>query len=175
VARTADNEWVSMTRLSGNQESEMLGLFMSPFGNKTRMLEKLRTIAIEWGAKVRMRCSSPQETWVAPLKTTISRKVAYPLPALTLTEAECISIMAPALRAALPESGISSSISLVVRHGPTETRLCLNVLVESNGCLAVKPKNTKLMYAEMVRVNTSVVEAQDLLIANGGDPITSLI
>jgi len=83
--------------------------------------------------------------------------------------------MAPALRAALPESGISSSISLVVRHGPTETRLCLNVLVESNGCLAVKPKNTKLMYAEMVRVNTSVVEAQDLLIANGGDPITSLI
>jgi len=46
--------------------------------------------------------------------------------------------------------------------------------VESNGCLAVKPKNTKLTYAEMVRVNTSV-EAQDLLIANGGDPITSLI
>jgi len=46
--------------------------------------------------------------------------------------------------------------------------------VESNGCLAVKPKNTKLTYAEMVRVNTSV-EAQDLLFANGGDPITSLI
>ena len=120
VARTADNEWVSMTRLSGDQESEMLGLFMSPSGNKTRMLEKLRTLAIEWGAKVRSGRSSQEETWVA-LKTTISRKLAYPLPALTLTEAECISIMAPALRAALPKSGISSSISSLVRHAPTET------------------------------------------------------
>jgi len=46
--------------------------------------------------------------------------------------------------------------------------------VESNSCLAGKPKNTKLTYAEMVRVNTSV-EAQDLLIASGRDPTTSLI
>jgi len=45
--------------------------------------------------------------------------------------------------------------------------------VESKGCLAVKPKNTKLTYAEMVRVTTAV-EAQDRLIGNGGDPITSL-
>ena len=46
--------------------------------------------------------------------------------------------------------------------------------VESNGCLAVKLKNTKLTYAEMVRVTTAV-EAQDRLIGNGRDPITSLV
>ena len=46
--------------------------------------------------------------------------------------------------------------------------------VESNGCLAVKPMNVKMMYAEMVRVTTAV-EAQDCLIGNGGDPIASLI
>ena len=46
--------------------------------------------------------------------------------------------------------------------------------VESNGCLAVKPKNTKLTYAEMVRVNAAV-EAQDHLIGNGGDHFTSLV
>jgi hypothetical protein len=51
--------------------------------------------------------------------------------------------------------------------GPTEKR------VESNGCLAVKPKNTKMTYAEAARVS-GVVEAQDRLIANGCNPTTSL-
>ena len=46
--------------------------------------------------------------------------------------------------------------------------------VESNGCLAVKPKNVKLSYAEMVKV-TAAVEMQDRLIGNGGDPTTDLI
>jgi hypothetical protein len=46
--------------------------------------------------------------------------------------------------------------------------------VESNGCLAVKPKTTKLTYAEAVRLN-DVVDAQDEVIANGGDPIADLV
>lgn len=46
--------------------------------------------------------------------------------------------------------------------------------VESNDCLAVKPKNAKILYAKMVRVTTAV-KRQDRLIGNGGDPITSLI
>jgi len=46
--------------------------------------------------------------------------------------------------------------------------------VESNGCLAVKPKNIKMTYAKMVRVTTAE-EAQDRLVGNGGDPIASLI
>jgi hypothetical protein len=45
--------------------------------------------------------------------------------------------------------------------------------VESNGCLAVKPKIPKLTYAEAARVRI-VVKTQDLLIANGCDPTTSL-
>ena len=47
-------------------------------------------------------------------------------------------------------------------------------IVESNGCLAVKPKNVKLSYAEMVKVTTAV-EMQDRIIGNGGDPTTDLI
>ncbi|GAG19417.1 unnamed protein product [marine sediment metagenome] len=46
---------------------------------------------------------------------------------------------------------------------PTEER------VENNGCLAVKPKSIKLTYAETARVKKTV-EAQNLLIMNGGDP-----
>jgi succinyl-CoA synthetase alpha subunit len=43
------------------------------------------------------------------------------------------------------------------------------VCVESNGYLAVKPKTTKLTYAETVRINTTV-DVQDRLIGIGGDP-----
>ena len=45
--------------------------------------------------------------------------------------------------------------------------------VESNGCLAVKPKIPKMTYAKAARVS-DIVEAQDRLIANGCDPTTSL-
>ncbi len=45
--------------------------------------------------------------------------------------------------------------------------------VESNGCLAVKPKIPKMSYAEAARVS-DVVRKQDRLIANGCDPTTSL-
>ena len=45
----------------------------------------------------------------------------------------------------------------------------LSLIVENNGCLAVKPKSIKLTYAETVRVKKTV-EAQNRLISNGGDP-----
>ena len=48
----------------------------------------------------------------------------------------------------------------------------LYILVEKNGCLAVKPKSIKLTYAETVRLKDSV-EAQNRLIAKGGDPTTT--
>jgi len=44
--------------------------------------------------------------------------------------------------------------------------------VEKNGCLAVKPKSIKLTYAETVRLKDSV-EAQNRLIAKGGDTTTN--
>jgi hypothetical protein len=49
-----------------------------------------------------------------------------------------------------------------------------DISVESNSCLAVKPKNVKLSYAEMVKVTTAV-EMQDRIIGNGRDPTTDLI
>ena len=44
--------------------------------------------------------------------------------------------------------------------------------VKKNGCLAVKPKSIKLTYAETVRLKDSV-EAQNRLVAKGGDPTTT--
>jgi len=46
--------------------------------------------------------------------------------------------------------------------------------VEKNDCLAVKPKSIKLTYAETVRLKDTV-EAQNRLIAKGGDPTNDSI
>ena len=114
--------YISLTRLNCDEESEMLGLWMSPAGKNTKMISSLRLAAVNWAAKLRLGRSSQQaEAWGA-LNTTISRKLMHPLPALTLTEKECTSIMAPAICTALvPKAGISSCISSVVRHAPTQS------------------------------------------------------
>ena len=63
--------------------------------------------------------------------------------------------------------------SLFVQYGNAIVITQLADGVESNGCLAVKPKIPKMLYAEAARVS-DVVKAQDRLITNGGDPTTSL-
>ena len=49
IAKTEDNNFVSLNRLS----SEMLGIWMAPNGSKTKMIQEMRTSAVEWGAKIR--------------------------------------------------------------------------------------------------------------------------
>ena len=96
------------------------------------MINFLRLAAVNWAAKLRIGRSSQAEAWKA-LNTTMSRKLMYPLPALTLTEKECTSIMAPAIRAAIPKAGISSSISSVVRCSHSQPRLGSSKSLHSMG------------------------------------------
>jgi len=46
VARNADNEFISLTRLNCDEESEMLGLWMSPAGKNTKMISSLHLAAV---------------------------------------------------------------------------------------------------------------------------------
>ena len=75
-----------------------------------------------------------------------------------------------------------TSLEEAAKHGRKEVKKLLDLFesvllvglsVESNGCLAVKPKIPKMSYAEAARVS-DVVKTQDRLIANGYDPTTSL-
>jgi len=52
VARSADGEFISLTRLNCDDESEMLGLWMSPSGNNKKMINSLRLAAVNWAAKL---------------------------------------------------------------------------------------------------------------------------
>jgi hypothetical protein len=117
IAKTEDNNFVSLNQLSCSTASEMLGIWMAPNGSKTKMIQEMHTSAVEWGAKIRKGRSSQEEAWQA-LHSTIAAKLKYPLAACTFTERECTSIMAPAIRAALPKSGISRTMTTSVLDAP---------------------------------------------------------
>ena len=119
VATSATGEAISLKRLHANQSSKMLGIYISPDGNKEALITDLKTEAIKWGTKLRTGNSTRFEAWTA-LHTNISAKLKYPLPACTLNEEECKSIMWPTLKAALPKSGISYMISTEYRDGPRD-------------------------------------------------------
>jgi len=114
VARAADGEFISLTRLNCDDKSEMLGLWMSPSGQNKKMINSLCLAAVNWAAKLCIRRSSQAQAWTVLHTTISSRKLMYPLLALTLTEKECTSIMAPAIFVALSRAGINSGISSIV-------------------------------------------------------------
>jgi len=95
----------------------MLGIWMAPNGSKTKMIQEMRTSAMEWGAKIRKGRLPKEEAWQA-LHSNIAAKLKYLLAACTFTEKECTSIMAPAIRAALPKSGILHTMTKSVRDTP---------------------------------------------------------
>ena len=53
IAKTEDNNFVSLNRLSCSTVSEMLGIWMAPNGCKTKIIQEMRTSTVEWGAKIR--------------------------------------------------------------------------------------------------------------------------
>jgi hypothetical protein len=84
---------------------------------RTKTIQEMRTSAVEWETKIRKGRPSHEEAWQA-LHSTIAAKLKYPFAACTFTERECTSIMAPAIRAALPKSGISRTMTTSVRYAP---------------------------------------------------------
>ena len=110
---------MSLQRLGASDSSKMLGIWIAPDGNKTKLVKELKEACIDWGSKVYAGNTTRNEAWIA-LNSNISARLKYPLPACTLTEKECKSIMWPALKSALPRSGITSHISTEYRDGPRD-------------------------------------------------------
>ena len=106
-----------LKRLSALIESEMLGIWMSPAGNRKIQLEKLKERARNWAVEIK-RCNLSQEDIMHALQTTILKALQYPLLPHSFTKEECRSIMFQALKIALPKSGFSQRISSEIRHGP---------------------------------------------------------
>ena len=118
VATSPQGDIVSLKRLQAHEASKMLGVWLAPNGDNKKLVTEMKQAAIEWGSKVRSGNPSKKEAWTA-LQSNITARLKYPLPACTLTESECKSIMWPAIRAALPKSGITSKIAADIRDGPS--------------------------------------------------------
>ena len=94
----------------------MLGIWMSPSNDESKLINELRSKAMGWGAKIRQGNPSHFEAWTA-LHTNMLTRLKYPLPACTLSKQFCGSIMFLALRSGLPKSGICATIASDIRHG----------------------------------------------------------
>lgn len=134
TAKDKSSNTVSLKRLAHVKAAEMLGIWMAPDGSQTKQFSVLRQKALEWGAKVRAGHPSHIETWTA-LHTNISACLKYSLAASTFSEKECKSIMYPAIRAALPCSGICGSIATGMRDGPRDSGgMGVLSLFDQQGC-----------------------------------------
>ena len=117
TAVNADGDRVELDYLSCDEASKLLGVWMAPNGNRIKLISVLKEAAVDWSAKFINSNASHLEAWTS-VHSTISASLKYPLPASTLTEDECNSIMWPVIRAALPKAGIASNIATDARHGP---------------------------------------------------------
>ena len=70
----------------------MLGVWVAPNGDTSKQISILKEAEIDWGGKIKLSNDSPREAWTA-LHTNISEKLKYPVPACTLSEQDCKSIM----------------------------------------------------------------------------------
>ena len=107
--------------LPSNQSEEMLGVFLSPDGSNDRQIKKLKTKTKELGELVRTGHLDRHESWTT-LTHVAMKSIEYALPALTLSEKECTSIMTPLLSTHLPKSGINRNFPRDILYGPVETQ-----------------------------------------------------
>ena len=85
MAKDSSGNIVSLKHLHCDKASQMLGVWLAPNGNKSKIITELKKVTIEWGAKSRRGHTPQPEAWTA-LHSTIFIKVKYPLPACTLNE-----------------------------------------------------------------------------------------
>ena len=119
VATNTNGTDISLKRILASEPSEMLDVWFTPNGDNTKLITELKLAAMQWGAKIRLGNPSPAEVWHA-FTCTISPKLEYPLPASTLSQKECQSILFPAIKAALSKSKLCSMMPAAVRDCPQE-------------------------------------------------------
>ena len=92
---------------------EILGVYLTPTGNQDKQIALMRKAADQWADRIRVGHLKKHETRLA-LQTMISKKLKYPLLALTLTSASCAHILAPIIQTGLPRARIPSTMPTVL-------------------------------------------------------------
>ena len=91
-----DGNRLFLKYLQANEAKEMLGVFLAPDGNNDKQVEEMIKKTKYLGELV---CTGHLDCHEASTSLTAValKSIEYPLPALTLTEDECVKIMWPLL------------------------------------------------------------------------------
>ena len=109
TARDKDNNRVKLRYTDASVAKKMLGVFLAPDGSNEEQIEYMHKKSQKFGEFIRAGQVSQMEAWLA-LTTMATKSIEYPLPALTLSEKECTSIMWPILKEFLPRSGMNRNM-----------------------------------------------------------------
>ena len=111
-----DGNPTELIQLVSYESQKMLGVWLAPDGNNDKQIEEMRASNVMWAEKVRTGVIDRRDAWQA-LTLTVMKKLEYPLIALTLTEKDCIYIMAPILESGLPKAGICRNTPRALIYG----------------------------------------------------------
>ena len=117
--RVTDKDGVdtSLDLLQPHDAKRMLGVFLAMDGSNDVQVTEMRKAAASWYDKVRTGHMTRYDAWQA-LRSTIMKKLEYPLLALTLTKEECNKIMSPILMGTLPRMGVCRTMARALVYTP---------------------------------------------------------
>jgi hypothetical protein len=112
------NGWrTSLEQVDISEGRRTLGVRLAPDGNNREEFKYLKTQADQWADKIRSGMIPKGFTWQA-FTSTILAKLAYAIPAATLTQEECQQITTKLVVATLTKAGINQHLprDLVFGH-----------------------------------------------------------
>ncbi len=107
----------TIPRLEVTEARRTLGVRLAPDGNSTAEFQYLKTTATEWKQKMETARLTHTDAMFS-LRSSIMRKMAYPLAVTTFTENQCHELMKPILNVGLPKIGCNRSMPRSLVHGP---------------------------------------------------------
>ena len=117
TARNHHGHRDKLTYVSPHVATEMLGVYIAPTGDESRQIQKMLDESNKLAKKFAPAPLNQSTAWIA-LTCIANSKFRYPLPATTLTEKTCRSIIWPLLNILLPKCHITRNFPQKLLYGP---------------------------------------------------------
>jgi hypothetical protein len=149
---------LTVPRIETTASFRTLGTYISPSGNLTATVQHLRTQAINFASNIASSTLNREAIYWA-FWQYYQPKVSFSIPMLSLTQAQCTYIQAPAIQAMLSKLHHNRHIARAIVYGPTSYGgLALPDLYSSQGItqlrlllghLRLQDKSAKLILIDM--------------------------
>jgi Reverse transcriptase (RNA-dependent DNA polymerase) len=124
--RNLEGDLQAVEQVPVHEARRTLGVLLAPDGNNDAEFLSLKQKAQVWASNVTAHQLSRKYAWQS-LQTTITAQLSYPLPATTLSEAQCSEIDSIIRRTAIPLGGAVRTFPLDLAYS-SETRQGLGML-----------------------------------------------